>query len=118
MLHSLSALTIGLMGFLSIYVFTLTNKISVSPVYVAIGTACLAITTGTLWEIFEFLMDFLFQFNMQKSGLIDTMTDLIVNTLASFFAAVLAFLYVRNGDSLLVDKLVCHFVEKNPRLFR
>lgn len=117
MLHSLSSLTIGIIGFLMIYVFYMTNRIWIEPIYVAIMTLCLAITTGTLWEIFEFSMDWFFDFNMQKSGLIDTMTDLIVNSAGSFIAAVLGYFYVRDGDSLIVDRLVHYFVEKNPKVF-
>lgn len=117
MLHSLSALTIGIIGFLMIYVFYMTNRIWIEPIYVAIMTLCLAITTGTLWEIFEFMMDWFFHFNMQKSGLVDTMTDLIVNTSGSLVAAILGYFYVRDGDSLIIDRLVHYFVEKNPKLF-
>ena len=62
-------------------------------------------------------MDWFFNFNMQKSGLVDTMTDLIVNTIGSLIAAVLGYFYVRNGDSLIVDRLVKSFVNKNPKLF-
>lgn len=117
MLHSLSALTVGILGFLMVYVFYMTERISISPVYVGIITLCLAVTTGTLWEIFEFAMDWFFHFNMQKSGLVDTMTDLIVNALGGLVAAILGYLYVKNGDSLIVDRLVTYFVNKNPRLF-
>ena len=36
-------------------------------------------TIGVIWEIFEFTMDHVFDLTMQKSGLPDTMTDLIVD---------------------------------------
>lgn len=117
MLHSLSALTIGIFGFLMVYVFHLTGRINIAPIYLAIVTLCLSVTTGTLWEIFEFSMDWFFDFNMQKSGLVDTMTDLIVNAVGGLLAALLGYLYVKNGDSLIVDRAVRRFVEKNPRFF-
>jgi hypothetical protein len=117
MLHSLSALMIGIIGFLMVYVFYMTNRVIIAPIYVAIITLCLSVTTGTLWEIFEFTMDWFFQFNMQKSGLVDTMTDLMVNAVGGLLAAILGYLYVRNGDSLIVDRLVRYFVTRNPRLF-
>lgn len=118
MLHSLSALTIGLIGFLAIYVFYMTNRIQIAPIYVAAMTLCLAATTGTIWEIFEFSMDWFFNFNMQKSGLIDTMTDLIVNFIGGLIASYLGYLYVRDGDSLIVDRLISKFVKKNPKIFK
>lgn len=117
MLHSISALTIGIIGFLMLYVFYMTKRIQIAPIYVALGSFCLAVTTGTIWEIFEFTMDVLFSLNMQKSGLPDTMSDLVVNAAGSFVAATLGYFYVKNGDSLIVDRLVTSLVEKNPALF-
>ncbi|MDB2410313.1 hypothetical protein N9W57_06805 [Pseudomonadales bacterium] len=117
MLHSLSSLTIGIMGFLAIYVFHMTNGVQIAPIYIASMTFCLTVTMGTLWELFEFSMDWFFQLTMQKSGLIDTMTDLIVNLIGALVAAVLGYLYVKNGDSLIVDRLMNYFVDKNPKFF-
>ena len=117
MLHSLSSLTIGIMGFLAIYVFHMTNRVQIAPIYIASMTFCLTVTMGTLWELFEFSMDWFFQLTMQKSGLIDTMTDLIVNLIGALIAAVLGYLYVKNGDSLIVDRLMNYFVDKNPKFF-
>ena len=117
MLHSLSSLTIGIMGFLAIYVFHMTNRVQIAPIYIASMTFCLTVTMGTLWELFEFSMDWFFQLTMQKSGLIDTMTDLMVNLIGALVAAVLGYLYVKNGDSLIVDRLMNYFVDKNPKFF-
>lgn len=118
MLHSFSSLTIGLIGFLAIYVFIRAKRVSVPPIYVASMTLCVAVTTGSLWELFEFGMDWFFGFNMQKSGLIDTMTDMLVNTVGALIAALLGYMYVKNGDSLIVDRLIRQFLEKNPQLLR
>ncbi|HSS65287.1 MAG TPA: hypothetical protein VLS27_12705, partial [Gammaproteobacteria bacterium] len=52
-LHGLSALTMGIIGFLCIYVFYMTNRISVVPGWIATITFTLAVTVGTLWEILE-----------------------------------------------------------------
>lgn len=117
MLHSLSSLTIGVMGFLAIYVFHMTHRVQMAPIYIASMTFCSTVTMGTLWELLEFTLDWSFNFTMQKSGLIDTMTDLMVDVMGAFIAAVLGYLYVKNGDSLIVDRLINHFVAKNPKLF-
>ncbi len=118
MLHSFSALVMGLIGFLFVYVFYSTRRIQIPPIYVAITSFGFAITLGTLWEIFEFSMDWSFSINMQKSGLVDTMTDLMVNATGSFVAAFIGYHYVKGGDSLLADRLVKHFLDKNPKLFK
>ena len=105
-LHGLSSLMIGIVGFLSIYVFYMTNRIQIAPLWIATITFAIAVTVGTLWEIFEFLMDFYFGLNMQKSGLADTMTDLMINGAGAAVAALIAYFYVRDRDSLLVRRLI------------
>jgi len=112
-LHGLSALIIGLIGFLAIYVFYMTHRVRVAPLYVAIITFALAVSVGTIWEIFEFLMDWFAGLNMQKSGLVDTMTDLIINAFGALIAAAIGFFYVRNEDYLLGRRLIRSLVEKN-----
>lgn len=117
MLHSLSALVLGFTGFLLVYSFHTTNRIKAAPGYLAIFSFGFALTLGTLWEIFEFAMDGALGLNMQKSGLVDTMTDLIVDAVGGLLAAWIGYWYVKGGDFLFADRLVRRFVAKNPRLF-
>lgn len=116
LLHSVSALVMGLLGFLLIYAFYSTHRVKMAPFYVAITAFCYSVSMGALWEIFEFLMDQGFGFDMQKSAR-DTMTDLIVDALGAFLAAWMGYHYTKNGDSLVADRLVRRFVARNPRLF-
>lgn len=104
-LHGSSAMLMGFIGFLAIYVFHMTNRLKIEPFHIAAFTFGFAVTIGTLWEIFEFLMDWFVGTNMQKSGLVDTMTDLIINAFGALVAATTGFFYVRNGDSQLGRKL-------------
>jgi hypothetical protein len=104
-LHGLSAMLMGFIGFLTVYVFHMTHRLEVKPHHVAAFTFGFAVTIGTLWEIFEFLMDWYVGTNMQKSGLVDTMTDLIINAFGALVAATTGFFYVRNGDSQLGRRL-------------
>jgi hypothetical protein len=116
-LHGLSALITGFIGFLSLYVFYMTQRIRVAPIYVAILTFGLAVAVGTIWEIFEFLMDWFFGLNMQRSGLVDTMTDLMINAAGAVVAATIGFSYVRDGDSLLGRRLIRKLVQRNQKKF-
>ncbi|MCB8817465.1 hypothetical protein [Desulfosporosinus shakirovi] len=50
-----------------------------------------AIALGTLWEMFEFIGDYLFKTNMVKGGLEDTSTDLLVKITAAFCTAILYY---------------------------
>lgn len=112
-LHASSAFVIGLIGFLAVYVFYMTNRIQVTPIYVAAITFGTAVTFGTLWEIFEFLMDLSFGLNMQKSGLVDTMTDLMVNAGGALTAAVLGYSYVRYGEQSFGRNIIRAVVERH-----
>ena len=78
----------------------------VAPGWVATITFALAVSVGTIWEIFEFLADWFFGLNMQKSGLVDTMTDLMINATGAAVAALIGYFYVRNEDSLFVYRLI------------
>jgi hypothetical protein len=117
MLHSFSSLVMGLTGFLLIYVFYMTHRIRIAPIYVSMVSFGLAVTIGTLWEVFEFLMDWFFGLNMQKSGLVDTMTDLLVNIVGGVIAALIGYIYVKGGDSLIADRIIRNFIKNNPHLF-
>lgn len=105
-LHGLSALTAGIIGFLGIYVFYMTRRIRVAAGWIATITFALAVSVGTIWEIFEFAMDWYFGFNMQKSGLVDTMTDLMINAAGAAIAAAIGYFYVYKEDSLLGRRMI------------
>lgn len=53
--------------------------------------------------------------NMQRSGLTDTMTDLIVNAGGALAAAAVGYYYVRHDDELFGRKLICALVERGRR---
>jgi hypothetical protein len=118
MLHSFAALVLGLTGFLFIYVFYKSNRVQMAPIYVAFISFGTAMSLGALWEIFEFLMDLSWGLNMQKSGLVDTMTDLIVDAIGGLIAAWIGYQYVKGSDSMIADRIVRSFIDKNPHLFR
>lgn len=102
-----------MIGFLGIYVFYMTQRIRIAPAWIATITFALAVSLGTLWELFEFLMDWYFGLNMQKSGLVDTMTDLLINAAGAAIAAVSAYLYVRNEDSRFGRRLIAAYANRN-----
>ena len=115
MLHGLSGLITGIIGFLAIYVFHMTHRIEMAAVYVAIIAFSMAVAVGTMWEIFEFLMDRYVGVNMQKSGLVDTMTDLIINAIGATVAAAIGYFYVKDQDSLIGRRLIESIVIKHER---
>ena len=114
-LHGVAALTIGIIGFLSIYVFYMTHRIQIAAGWIATITFALAVSLGTIWEIFEFLMDWNFGLNMQKSGLVDTMTDLMINAAGAAIAAVIGYFYVHGNDGLYGRRIIRAVIDRQAK---
>jgi len=120
-LHTGSGFLLGVLGFLLVYILNERPDLDVHmrPRFVAIFAFMFAIGMGALWEIFEFGMDQLFGLNMQKSGLVDTMWDLIVDTVGAATIAVLGWMYLRTaGNDSFLERWIVAFVRANPRIFR
>jgi len=119
-LHSGSAFLLGILGFLMVYVLNERKEVDLDmkPKFIALFAFMFAVSIGALWEIFEYGMDQVFGLNMQKSGLQDTMWDLIVDVAGAAFFSILGWGYINNReeDSFL-ERWIRDFVEKNPRLF-
>lgn len=117
-LHGGSALAFGLIGFLFVFMLFEGDRYAAPAWAVAFVGFCFALSIGTIWEIFEFGMDQIFGMNMQKSGLIDTMWDLIVDTVGAGFGAFVGFLYLKGLELGGLTGVLQEFVQKNRRLFR
>ena len=92
-LHLQSGLQLSVLGFLLVYVLNHDQVagLGLKPAFVAIFAFTFSVALGALWEIFEFAMDQIFGLNMQKSGLVDTMWDLIVDTLGAAVVALVGY---------------------------
>ena len=117
-LHTTSGIVLGFIGFFILYVLYDEEKVKASPVIIAMFSFCFAVALGTLWEIFEFTMDSFWGVNMQKSGLVDTMSDLIVDAIGALTTAILGYFYIKTGKTNLLGILITHFIRKNPQFFR
>ncbi len=117
MLHSLSGVILALIGFMLVYAMNETDKVDLhlSPLFIAAFAFFFAVAAGAIWEIFEFGCDRIFAMNMQKfrppegvtaihsaswnfdDGLIDTMTDLILDTLSALAVAISGYIKIKSG---------------------
>jgi len=117
MLHSTSGFMLGLMGFLLLYSLNEDRRVffHMNTFCVMLFAFCFALACGAVWEIFEFAGDFFLGMNMQKSvyvtdvnelaqhvnrfgrymdpGLLDTMKDLIVDSIGALAAVVGGYIY-------------------------
>ena len=117
-LHMGSAIGFGVLGFLLIFMLFEGDRYAAPPWAIGALSFCLAITVGTLWEIFEFGMDTLFGFTMMKSGLPDTMGDLIVNAIGAALAAGAAVFYLSDVARGRLRAPFNSFIDSNRKRFR
>lgn len=114
MLHLISGSVLGIIGFMFVYFLNKTHikKTRLSPFFIVLFAFCFSVTIGVFWEFFEFSVDRLFGFNMQKfrlpeeDGLIDTMVDLFVDTLGAFIVATVGYIYMKNNKKNRVKKWI------------
>ncbi len=94
-LHAGAGIAFGFIGFLILYSLYKTDKLSMSPFLLSMFAFAFALMLGSLWEIFEFGMDQIFGLNMQKTGLMDTMWDMVVNTAGALLVSISGYAYMR-----------------------
>ena len=117
-MHGGSAIGFGLIGFVAVFIMFQGDRYAAPHWAIAFFAFAFALSIGTLWEIFEFAMDQTFGTNMQKSGLMDTMTDLIVDTIGAALGAASGFAYLKGRAYGGLTGVIDEFIRRNPRLFR
>lgn len=121
-LHMGSGFLLGIIGFLAVFVLNRTDRIppGIQPSFLAFFSVTFAVFVGVLWEIFEFTVDQIWpHINMQstETGVVDTMHDLIVDTLGAVIVAFMGWTYLKTGRYAFVADGVRRFIRKNPHLF-
>ncbi len=119
LLHSTSGFLFGVFGFLLIWVLNENPKafLNLSPFFMAVFACSFSIAMGTLWEVFEFGMDLFFGLNMQKSGLMDTMSDIIVVCIGAVIVSIYGYIYMRFNKSSIASRWLSNFIKGNPKIF-
>ena len=116
-LHGFSAVGFGIAGFLFVFILFEGDRYAAPPWAMGLLAASIGIMIGVLWEVFEFTMDQTFGMNMQKSGLADTMGDLIVDVVGAGFGGSMGALYLRGQTLGSISALMDEFGALNRRLF-
>lgn len=116
-LHALSAIGMGLVGVILALLMFEGDRYAAPAWAVALVAFTFAMTIGVLWEFFEFSMDAAFGFNMQKSGLDDTMSDLMTDAFGGLVSAWAGYAFLRGRDRNGLAGQIAEFVAKNRWVF-
>ena len=116
-LHGLSAIALGMIGFLFIYMLFDGDHFAAPPSAIAFLAFTFALSIGALWEIFEYTMDVVFGTNMQKSA-DDTMIDLIFDAIGAIIGALAGYAYLKGRRKGLLSRLLNDFVTLNRHLYK
>ncbi|WP_235924181.1 hypothetical protein [Pseudoroseicyclus tamaricis] len=76
-----------------------------------------AALVGGAWELLEFSIDAIFGTNAQRSGLPDTMGDVLTNLAGATYGAVAGRLVLRRGLRLPLSGLLVAFCARNPVIY-
>jgi hypothetical protein len=96
MLHTLAGMVFGLFAFNIFYLINSEDSLDfkLNPTFLMIFSISFALSLGVFWEFFEFTIDQTFGTNMQKSGLVDTMFDLMLTFIGATIVNLFVFFYL------------------------
>ncbi|MEQ8156659.1 MAG: hypothetical protein ABRQ25_17595 [Clostridiaceae bacterium] len=77
-LHGLNGFLAAAIGFSLVDILNRNEKITfkLSPFFVALVSFCFSMTIGVFWEFFEFAMDMIFKFDMQKDTIVHNISTI------------------------------------------
>jgi len=80
-LHTLNGFIMAGIGFSLIEIFndSPNTKLSLDPKYLVLFGFCFSMTTGVVWEIFEYSVDMCLNKDMQKDTIITEITSVLLN---------------------------------------
>lgn len=116
-LHGGSAIGFGLIGFLAVFMLFQGDRYAAPPLAIGLFGFCFAVNIGAIWEVFEYAMDQTFGMNMQKSGLQDTMWDLIVDAIGGLIGSGAGVIYLIRDQDTPFATLFRDFITHNKRFF-
>ena len=80
-LHTMNGFLAAAIGFSLVYLLNRSDRVKfeLSPLYLAIVSFCFSMTIGVIWEFFEFGMDQLFGFDMQKDAVVHSISSVMLD---------------------------------------
>ena len=124
MLHFASGVALGFLGLSLIGLLNKSRSIisSIKPTFIAVYTFVFSLALSAIWEIYEFLADFILGTNMQRHRIIhtdidlvgqealyDTMLDLVFASVGALIAAFIIYKLIQRKSKLVNNLQVKRF---------
>lgn len=80
-LHTVNGFLMAAIGFSLVDILNRHKKVrfALSPAYMAVVAFCFSMTIGVIWEFFEFFMDQMFGFDMQKDTIVNSISSVMLD---------------------------------------
>ncbi|MGL6200760.1 MAG: hypothetical protein ACRC3H_17660 [Lachnospiraceae bacterium] len=84
-LHTVNGFLMAAIGFSLVDILNRHKKVrfALSPAYMAVVAFCFSMTIGVIWEFFEFFMDQMFGFDMQKDTIVNSISSVMLDPTGS-----------------------------------
>lgn len=81
LLHTLNGFLAAAIGFSLVDLLNRNEKLAfqLSPLFMAIVSFCFSMTIGVVWEFFEYGMDVIFNLDMQKDTIVNSITSVVLD---------------------------------------
>jgi len=116
-LNFFAAIALGFVGVTFLTVLQNEDIIDTSWAMIGVMTFFFAVALGTIWEIFEFSLDVFFGFGLQD-GLLDTMKDVVVNSVGALFVSFVGVYLLKSGKRNFMSDFVSKVVLSNFNFFK
>ncbi len=127
MLHTLTGGGLALLCFSVINLLNDNNIMHINKVMLVVSALCFAVTLGVVWEIVEFVIDEIFESNMQRAynsitgepfigreALKDTMKDLILDSCGATVVSTICGVII-SKKGCMPDAMIAKRVKSNPQ---
>ena len=118
LLKGVAALALSFIGLTVILALEEQDLLDASPFMIISLAFALSFTLGAMWEIIEFTLDSLFDFQLQNIGTGVVALDLIIDGTAAFIVSAGGYRYRKKGIGNPMSGMVLRLMRRNPKLFK
>ena len=109
--------SLGIIGFVLMYLLYSNNRIKTSDIFIAVFSFCFSVSLGAIWEVFRYFLAVFFGMGVGTFSINYTAWGLIFTMIGAFIASTSGYLYINNNKNNSLHKLAAAIMRKNPRLF-